>query len=254
MTDSLSEKMKDQDRTPPALSARALGLASKIFLKVYYKIVENHPLIDRVVRYRDPKKYWQRRGGDRYFAEQEAVADRTLRSQFIAGQIKNLPFRSLLEIGCGYGKQLKNIHLKGLFLAGCDFSHSQLLKAKEYCPEVASRLVEADAEALPFEDKSFDLVLSSAVILHNEMPKAKKIISEMFRISRRYLVHNEDTDLTFSRYGYDMKKTYEQLNFKILGSREIPTAADPSKTQFTIVELDSSSVFVKPEEIPLQHH
>ncbi len=226
-----------------------------ILRKGFYKLIGLNPYIDRFFRYRNPKNYWRERGGERYFEEQEAVLDRTQRSEFIAGHIAELDFRSLLEIGCGYGKQLGNIRkLKKVFLAGIDFSLPQILKAREWCPDVAPFLVEADAEIIPFKNKIFDAALSSAVILHNKYEKARKIIAEMIRVTRRYLVHNEDTDITFSRYGYDMMKTYKKMNFKIIRCDEIPCSQDRTKTQFTIVELPSENWMVEPGSIPLQYH
>ena len=225
-----------------------------VIQKIFYKIVGLNPLLDRFVRYRKPREYWQKRGGDDYFEEQEVAHHRTLRSQFIAEEIKKLSFDSLLEIGCGYGKQLKNIASNGSFVVGCDFSRPQLIKAKEFCGGINIHFVEADVETLPFGDKTFDAAFSSAVILHNDFDKAKKIISEMIRVSRKYLIHNEDTDITFSRYGYDMRKTYEKMNFKIVESKEIPYSPDPSITQFTIAELSDAAQYIKPQDITLQYH
>ncbi len=229
-------------------------MVAKILRKAFYKIVGLNPLVDRFVRYRKPREYWQKRGGEGYFQEQEVVYDRTLRSQFIGEEINKLFYQSLLEIGCGYGKQLQNFNCNGVFLVGCDFSRPQLLKAKALFNEKAPKLIEADAETLPFQDKVFDVVLSSAVILHNQYAKAQKIISEMIRVSRKYIVHNEDTDITFSRYGYDLRKTYEKMNFKILKSISIPSAPDPSITQFSIIELPAPQQKIKPEDILLQFH
>ena len=225
-----------------------------ILRKIFYKVVAMNPYLDRAIRYRNPQEYWRARGGEGYFHEQEAVHDRTLRSQFIAKEVRGLKFSSLLEVGCGYGKQLKNLLGSEVSLTGCDFSHTQLEKAKEYCPEMAARLAEADAEAIPFRDKSFDAVLTSAVILHNKQEKAQKIIAELIRVCRRYLIHNEDTDITFSRYGYDLSETYRQMNFKIVASKQIPSAPDPSITQFTIAEIPPGAARVKPEDIPLAYY
>ena len=222
--------------------------------KAFFKLVHMNPWVDRFVRYRNPHDYWRKRGGETYFGEQEAVCERTLRSDYIADRMKKYSHASLLEIGCGYGKQLKNLYLPGLMLAGCDYSRPQILKAKEYFPQVAPYLVEADAASIPFASKSFDAVFSSAVILHNHYKKAQSILAEMIRISRRYLVHNEDTDITFSRFGYDMKKTYEKLNFRVLESGPIPCEINPSATQFTVVEIPSTPLVLNPQEIPLQYH
>lgn len=225
--------------------------------KLYYLTLGKIPVIDRFCRYRNPQDYWKNRGGDTYFAEQEAVTARTERSVFIAESLSRYDCKSIVEIGCGYGKQLKNIFQAfngNVELAGCDFSGPQLAKLKEYFPDFPGRVVESDAEKIPFESKSFDLAFSSAVILHNHYEKAQKIISEMIRISRKYIAHNEDTDITFSRYGYDMKKTYEKMGFKILESGEIPCANEPGITQFTVVEIPEGIQFIEPRDVPLQYH
>ena len=222
--------------------------------RTFLKLVSFDPRLVRWIQYRDPRKYWQERGGEQYFNEQEAVYNRTRRSQFIGGEVNQLSYRSLLEIGCGYGKQLENFIPKNAFLVGCDFSRPQLLKAQEYLLSKTPALIEADGSQLPFQDKTFDVVFSSAVILHNDYEKAKRMMAEMIRVSRKYLVHNEDTDVTFSRFGYDMKKTYEKMKLKILKSQEIPVASDPEITQFTIVELPSENFKLLPSEVPLQYH
>jgi len=228
-----------------------------ILRKIYYKTLGRSALLDRIFRYNKPHDYWKKRGGEQYFSEQEAVQSRTLRSEFLAKEIRKYDLNSFVEIGCGYGKQLKNIYREydsNLKFAGCDFSGPQLEKGYEYFPEMKGRVVEADAEAIPFDNKSYEMAFSSAVILHNDYKKAQKIISEMIRVSTRYIAHNEDTDVTFSRYGYDLKKTYEALGFKVLDSKQIPCANEPEITQFTVVELPDSETLVAPENIPLQYH
>lgn len=229
-------------------------MLEKLLRKLYYMTIGRVPILDRFFRYRDPHAYWLQRGGNQYFSEQEAILTRTYRSEYLARHIKKYPYRTLLEIGCGYGKQLKNLYQEDVRFAGCDFSVPQLEKAKEYCAGLPVRFLEADAEAIPVADKSFDMVFSSAVILHNEYEKARRIIAEMTRISRKYLAFNEDTDITFSRFGYDMKTTFEKLNFKILESGPIPCTGDPKITQFTVVELPSEEVRLHAEDIPLQYH
>jgi SAM-dependent methyltransferase len=233
-----------------------MNIAKKALRKLYYVTLGRNAVIDRFFRYRRPHDYWKRRGGERYFEEQEAVGDRTERSLFIAGEVSNLTLASLLEIGCGYGKQLQNITQKktGLSVAGCDFSRPQLMKGFEHFPPMRERVAEADAEFLPFKSRSFDAVMSSAVILHNDYRKAQRILWEMIRVSRKYLIHNEDTDVTFSRYGYDMTETYRALNFRILVSKTIPCSQDPAHTQFTVAEISSSGLPVRPDDIPLKYY
>lgn len=233
-----------------------MKILRKVTQKIYNVTAGRVPVIDRFFRYRDPQNYWKQRGGETYFQEQEAVKDRTERSRFIAEEIARLSPASLLEIGCGYGKQLENISklMGGMTFAGADFSRPQLLKGFEYFPSMRGRVVEADAEFLPFKERSFDVVMSSAVILHNEYKKAQRILWNMIRISRRYLVHNEDTDVTFSRYGYDMTKTYRAMNFRVIISKQIPCSQDPADTQFTVAEVPAGLGRLRPEDVPLSYH
>src|SRR5262249_33528496 len=60
----------------------------------------------RRLLYGDPQAYWTLRGGDDYFREQEGQAARTQRSEWLASRIASYRPASILEIGCGYGKQL----------------------------------------------------------------------------------------------------------------------------------------------------
>jgi len=47
-------------------------LTQKVFRKIYYKVIARDHRVDRFFRYRNPKKYWQERGGEQYFNEQKA--------------------------------------------------------------------------------------------------------------------------------------------------------------------------------------
>ena len=77
--------------------------------------------------------------------------------------------RSILEVGCGYGKQLRAIRRRiDVPMVGIDFSPTQLGSGREYLDGLDRiALVLGSGAELPFPDRSFDLVLTSAVILHN---------------------------------------------------------------------------------------
>ena len=197
--------------------------------------------IERALLYWDPKKYWTDRGGDRYFEEQERHQSRNEKSDFLTDEISRLPVESILEIGCGYGKQLRNLRKKTTArLSGVDFSPTQLQKARELGLEDIS-VSEADARELPFPDEKFDLVFSSAVVLHHSPRNAAKILAEMIRVSKLYVVHNEDTNISSTRYGYDLFQVYKQLGFEIVKCCKIPFAVNPERTQFLIVRIPSES-------------
>jgi len=76
-----------------------------------------------------------------------------------------LPCRAFLDAGCGDGRYLRA--LDGALperVAGTDIAERILETARQAAPR--AELVQANLEALPFPDGSFDLVLCSQVIEH----------------------------------------------------------------------------------------
>ena len=193
------------------------------------------------LEFKNHKRYWERRGGDQYFGEQEAQESREKRSEFIADEIAKLKPSSVLEVGCGYGKQLKNIRRRlDCKLCGIDFSITQLTKAKELLSQDKNvNFYLANGSKLPFEDNSYELVFTSAVILHNKPEVADAIRKELIRVSKKWIVHNEDININYSRFGYDNRKIYEEMGYKIVKCEKIPVAEDPDITQFCVIDVES---------------
>jgi O-antigen/teichoic acid export membrane protein len=201
-------------------------------------VIQRIPVVGRFAFYRNIRRYWENRGGERYFNEQESREDRTETSRFLAREISRLQGDSILEVGCGYGKVLKSLReFTAVPLTGIDFSFAQLQKAKEYLRGLDGiALLEGDAQRLPFPDDSFDIVFTSNVILHNPPEKADKIRREIIRVAKKYVVHKEDTDVNFSRYGYNHAQIYRKMGLKVLRAERIDCAADADITQFTVVQ------------------
>jgi SAM-dependent methyltransferase len=191
--------------------------------------------------YADPRDYWTLRGGDEYFREQEGQPARAERSRWLAARVASYRPASILEIGCGYGKQLGSIRrLIDVPMVGLDFSPSQLARAREYLDGLDRiDLVLGSGAALPFPDRSFDLVLTSAVILHNPPAMAEAIRREVLRVARRHAAHNEDTDTSYNRYGYDTAAWYRASGVPLAesGPIPIPSGAESAASQFCVAEL-----------------
>ncbi len=195
------------------------------------------PGMKRKLLYADPREYWTLRGGLDYFREQEGQEQRTRRAQWMARRIARYRPTSILEIGCGYGKQIRALRANlEAPITGVDFSATQLAMARAYL-EGAERVDFALASGgrLPFADKSFDLVMTSAVILHNAPPLAEAIRREIVRVARRFAAHNEDLDVTYNRYGYDTAAWYRDQGINLLEVGPIPSA--PYDSQFCVADL-----------------
>jgi len=206
--------------------------------KALRRTVGRWPALKRRLLYADPREYWTLRGGDEYFREQEGQAARGARADWIAGRIAAYRPASILEVGCGYGKQLKAIRSRlDVPMVGVDFSPSQLGRARSYLEGLGDvGLALASGVALPFADGSFDLVLTSAVILHNPPEVADGIRREVLRVARRWAAHNEDTDVSYNRFGYDTAAWYTAAGIALAEVGPIATDPRPSPSQFCVVE------------------
>jgi len=91
---------------------------------------------------------------------------------------------SVLDVGCGKGFMLHDFKqaFPGCSVAGIDVSEYALLNSM---PSVKSELKLGSAESLPFNDNSFDLVISINSIHNLPLGKCKKAIREITRVSKK---------------------------------------------------------------------
>lgn len=96
--------------------------------------------------------------------------------------IDNIPANSIvLDAGCGNGKNMIYLQNKGHSVKGIDFSEKLLGVCKDKNLDVE----EADIRSLPYEDNSFDYVISIAVIHHLSTEKDRyQAINEMLRVCK----------------------------------------------------------------------
>ena len=107
---------------------------------------------------------------DWYRTPEGAYADAAERELFLR-LVRPYQGQRLLEVGCGTGRNLRFFKGLGLEVAGIDQSEAML--------QVASRNLDPDmpvqagsAEALPFDDRSFDIVALITVLEFSRDPDA----------------------------------------------------------------------------------
>ncbi|MEQ9259293.1 MAG: methyltransferase domain-containing protein [Roseovarius sp.] len=86
----------------------------------------------------------------------------------------------VLDLCCGQGNVAAAASAAGCCVTGLDFSAQMLAIARERVPEV--EFVEGDAQALPFEDKSFEAVTCGFGLMH--VPDQEKALREIARVLR----------------------------------------------------------------------
>ena len=103
---------------------------------------------------------------------------------FSLGELE--PEERVLDLGCGAGTDTliaaQMVGPKG-HVTGIDMTPEMLAKARSAAEEMGLanvELVEGEAEKLPFEDETFDVVISNGVI--DLVPDKDAVFSEIFRV------------------------------------------------------------------------
>jgi SAM-dependent methyltransferase len=202
------------------------------------------PACKRRWLYSDPRRYWTFRGGEDYFREQEGQEGRHRRAEWIARRVASYRPASILEVGCGYGKVLHTLRERlDVPLVGVDFSPTQLRQAQSYLADSADvGLILGRGERLPFPDDWFDMVITSAVILHNPPQVAERMRREILRVARRFAAHCEETSHSYNRYGYDTAAWYRARGIVLAEQGPIPMDPDQLASQFCVAVLPGSRV------------
>jgi hypothetical protein len=111
---------------------------------------------------------------------------------------------SILEVGCASGYNKSIFFQDFQEYIGLDISHDALILGRHNYSRVP--FLQASSNSLPFKDKSIDVVLDGASLIH--IQDWKQSISEYFRISKKFIVLHSITlssisssDLTKFAYG-----------------------------------------------------
>ena len=100
----------------------------------------------------------------------------------LLNEIGKIPGGKLLDIGCGNGNLFNCIQDKKYELYGVDFAEKMISEAKINCGEKALFFT-ADAEKLPFDDNTFDILTCNASFHHYIHPDA--VLKEMCRVLKK---------------------------------------------------------------------
>lgn len=98
---------------------------------------------------------------------------------------------SVLDLPCGTGRFTGHLARRDLDVIGSDIS-LQMMREAAAAPQVRHPgiigFVQADAEQLPFSRRSLDCVMSIRFMFHVDPITRRRILREMGRVSRRWLI------------------------------------------------------------------
>lgn len=123
--------------------------------------------------------------------DKQAAFKKIARTRYQQYQIlKHIDFKSfknkkVLEIGCGIGTDGIQFAKNGAYYTGIDLSNASVNIAKKHFALLKQKggIIQANAESLPFPQKSFDHVYSFGVIHHT--PNPKKLVQEIYRVLKK---------------------------------------------------------------------
>lgn len=142
-----------------------------------------------------------------------------LQHRWLRQQVRRLKPGSILEVGCGFGRNLEYLIDRGVdpkILTGTDISRRLLRRVN-----LPVRLVRADARNLPFVDRQFDLVFTHGLLMHLPPGRLAGGLSELIRVSRKYLILIEEVrsrpkQLNYFTWAHDYDKIIASLPVKIV--------------------------------------
>ena len=96
----------------------------------------------------------------------------------------------LLEVGCNLGLQSALLSKIGYTnITAIDVNDEVLSKAQTKFPQI--KFAGTDGETLPFATNAFDVIFHSGVFIHQNEDNLDKLVDEIYRCSKRYIVFFE---------------------------------------------------------------
>ena len=160
-------------------------------------------------------------------------------SKYVRDLANSLPgVQSILEIGCGTGIDLR-LFSNTFQLHGIDLNQHALDIAKEKLASV--NFQKGNITELPFEDVSIDFVFTHGLMNYLDDDILEKGIAEMFRVSKKWIMHCEKYEKTENQIDVNHKfrnMGEKWLDYKIKFVSDVDLHEDygQDKTRFTLLK------------------
>lgn len=121
---------------------------------------------------------------DKFYMDNWGVTKLQMNEECLAGLPKDI---KILEVGCNIGLQLAGLQRMG-------FRNLYGLELQEYAVDKARKsttginVIQGSGFDIPFKDEWFDLVCTNGVLIHISPDDYSKIMEQMVRCSKRYIM------------------------------------------------------------------
>ena len=136
-------------------------------------------------------------------------------------ELKQRGARTALDLGCGVGRHALFLAEHGLAVQAIDGSAAGLAVARETAQArgVSLDLRQGTADTLPFDDGSFDFVLSWNVIYHGTLGDVGRRLAEIWRVLKPGALY-QGTMLPTRNINYGRGRTVAPDTFVVDGAEE----------------------------------
>lgn len=127
---------------------------------------------------------WAGQFGDSYTTRNRKIPDRAP----FWSRLDQYPIKNALEIGCNIGANMRAIEaVTSIDVTGIDVNESAIKRARAQ----GLMVEQADGLETDFNDDEFDLVFTVGVLIHLNTPEMIKMLFEMERIAKGYILMGE---------------------------------------------------------------
>lgn len=178
------------------------------------------------------KEFWDKYANDNESRYNEEFA------KFTRDLATSLRCTSILEIGCGTGIDLR-LFPDTIDIHGIDKNEKALKLAKEKKKNVNFK--KGTITDLPFEDSSIDFVFTHQLMNYLDDDILEKGISEIFRVSKRYIMNCEkfeenEKPIDENHKFRNMYKRWMNYKVKVVSNVDMHEDIDPDKSRFTLLK------------------
>ena len=150
-----------------------------------------------------------------------------------------------LDVGTGTGRAAFAMTQGGVRVTGADASREMLKVAGRRSAEngLAVVFLPGDAHALPFADRSFDVVVSLRMLMHT--PDWRRCLAEMCRVARRRLIFDYPPLVSFAALQTASRKAAQLVGRRVEAYHVLRTGAVRSVLHangFEVVKMDRQFV------------
>jgi pseudaminic acid biosynthesis-associated methylase len=132
-----------------------------------------------------------------------------------------LDINNILEVGCNRGEQLNCLYQRNNIIDyyGIDINEHALSEARQQ----GFNVIKGSGFDIPFKDNYFDLVYTSGVLIHIAPENLLKIMSEIYRCSKKYVWAFEYWSVSYQEINYRNNNGYLwKGNFRKLYQQYFP--------------------------------